>query len=799
MYYQLHALNWQEFEDLVIQLCHDLLGIGTLQFCPGPDGGRDAYFEGTAQRYPSSQLPWSGKLIIQAKHTQRADASCSDRDFVRTLLMGTDSEAEKIAGLRREDKCDGYLLFTNRRLPAKQAERLIDEFRENTGVPRVAILGREAISAYLNESPEIVRRFRLQPELIPAARFQIPQPKRDFTGRNQELAELHAKLRKHGGAVIYGMRGLGGVGKTELALKLAEEVGGEYSDGQILVELHGATDQPLSPTEALAQIIHAFEPQAILPTSFTQLRKIYQTILRDRRVLMLLDDAASAEQVEPLLPHSECLTVVTSRYRFALPRLHRQDIDALTEEAARDLLLSIAPRLEPVMHEIIQLLGRLPLALRLAGCAFAERPTLAPATFLERLRQSDLLMPVERAIQFNYEALSHKLRRCWTMLAVFSGGFDITAASAVWAMESDEAEEVLGGELYRVSLVECRDGRYRLHDLARSFAAVKLESEELQSAERRHAGHYLEILNEASRLYKEGADKILKGLHLFDREVSNIRTGQSWAASNIDDSLEATKYCSAYPKAGSAFLDLRLHPHQWIAWLKVGRLAAQQLGDREAEAHHLGSMGLAYVDLGDPRRAIECYETQLAISREIGDRKSEGTALGNLGLSFADLNEPSRAIKFHEQALEIDREIGNRRGEGAALGNLGIAYKNLGDPQRAINYYEQWLAIAQEIGDRRGEGQALGNLGVAYKDLGDVSRAIECYIRRLRIAKEIGDRQGEAIGSWNIGEAYELQGNLKKAMEFMQICVNFEREIGHPDAEKDAAQVEQLRSRLSEC
>ncbi len=168
MYAQLHALRWQDFEDLVVQLCHELLGRGTSQFASGRDGGRDAYFEGTAERYPSSPDPWSGKLVIQAKHTEKADASCSDTDFVRELLTGTrekKSEAAKIAALRREGKCDAYLLFTNRRLPALQADKLIGELRRKTGVPRVAILGRKTISSYLDEYPEIARRFHLQKDL----------------------------------------------------------------------------------------------------------------------------------------------------------------------------------------------------------------------------------------------------------------------------------------------------------------------------------------------------------------------------------------------------------------------------------------------------------------------------------------------------------------------------------------------------------------------------------------------------------------------------------------------------------
>ena len=848
MYYQLHALRWQDFEDLVVQVCHELLGIGTSQFAAGQDEGRDAYFEGTAERYPDLQEPWSGKLVIQAKHTEKADASCSDKDFVRTLLTGTKdrkSEAEKIAALREEGRCDGYLLFTNRRLPAQQADKLIDELRRKTGVSHVAILGRETISTYLDKFPEIARSFQLQTELIPAARFQIPPAKRDFTGRDQELSELRAKVREHGGALIYGMRGMGGVGKTELALKLVEEVGArppgggqtqDYSDGHILVELRGASDRPLSPAEALAQVIRAFEPQAQLPDSVPQLRQIYQTVLRDRRVLLLLDDAASADQVEPLLPHAGCLTIVTSRYRFALPKLHRQDLDALTEEAARELLLSLAPRLGAAADGLAKLLGRLPLALRLAGGAFAEQPGLRPADYVRMFAErEERLDEVEGAIAFNYERLDEEQRQQWRSLAVFPGGFDLAAAAAVWGVEAREAQPVLDRNLFRVSLVECRDGRYRLHDLARDFAAAQLEAEERQIAARRHAGHYVQVLDESDRLYLEGANKILEGLALFDREWRNIQTGQAWAASHADDDHEAAKHCNAYPGVGTYCLNLRLHSRNWIAWLEAAVSAAVALGDRAAEGRHLGNLGFAYDALGEFRRAIEYHEQGLEIDREIGDRRGEGTALGNLGNAYAALGEPRRAIEYHEQGLEIAREIGDRRGEGTALGNLGnaalgeprraieyheqgleiareigdrrgegaflgnlgIAYADLGEPRRAIRFNEQGLEIAREIGDRQGEGAFLGNLGIAYADLGELRRAIEFYGQRLTIAREIGDRGGEAFDSWNLGLRYEKQGDLEQAAELMQVRVDFLREIEHPDAARAAAEVEEIRARLA--
>ena len=150
-----------------------------------------------------------------------------------------------------------------------------------------------------------------------------------------------------------------------------------------------------------------------------------------------------------------------------------------------------------------------------------------------------------------------------------------------------------------------------------------------------------------------------------------------------------------------------------------------------------------------------------------------------------------RAIEYYEQALAISREIGDRRGEGNDLGNLGTAHHGLGEVRRAIEYYEQALTVAREIGHRRNEGTWLGNLGSAYAGLGEVRRAIGTFEQALEIARGIGDRRREANHCWNLGLLYE-DSDPARAAELMQVCVEYEREIGHPDAEADAQRVQGL-------
>jgi tetratricopeptide (TPR) repeat protein len=193
----------------------------------------------------------------------------------------------------------------------------------------------------------------------------------------------------------------------------------------------------------------------------------------------------------------------------------------------------------------------------------------------------------------------------------------------------------------------------------------------------------------------------------------------------------------------------------------------------------LGTVGIAHYQLGQVERAIGFYEQRLVIARDIGDRQGEGAALGNLGLAYAALGQLERAIEIYEQRLVIAREIGDRHGEGNALGNLGTAYHRLGQLERAIEFLEQALVIDREIGDRRGEGTDLGNLGLAYYRLGQVERAIEFYEQQLVIVREIGDRRGEGNALGNLGLAYADLGQLERAIDYyyeQQLVIA--REIG---------------------
>ena len=647
------------------------------------------------------------------------------------------------------------------------------------------------------EAPVTIKYYPERQEPLVTRLPFIPDPPPNFTGRDEELKELQSQL--DAGKTIIALHGFGGVGKTALSLKLVESIKDRYPDGQIMVDMRGTTN-PISPMEAMGSVIRSYHREEKIPDSESETRQRYLEVLKDKRVLLLLDNALDDKQVLKLVPPKGCGLIITSRKTITIPNtlFFKMDLDVLKPGEALELLLNVccpaagpqkSTRDDPAWPEIARLCGFLPLALLAAASYLANSEDVSPKKYvkaladersrLEMIGEQGVDMSVDASLELSFQKLEPKQQQTFLDLSVFPADFDAQAEEQICL---DQGNKSLS-ELVRWSLVDYKSqgpdyGRYRLHDLARIFALARQQEEQKAAISERHAAYYKDLLSAADDLYLKGGDSILAGLALFDREEANILTGQAWAEKNMQRTSLAADLCNDYPKAGFYVLNLRLHPLQNIAWLVKALTAARQLNDRSTEAGHLGNLGLAYADLGEPRKAIEFYEQQLSIAREIGDRRGEGNALGNLGIAYADLGEPRKAIEFHEQALKIFREIGDRRGEGNVLGNLGLAYSNLGEPRKAIEFYEQALAIDREIGDRRGEGADLGNLGNAYAVLGEPRKSIEHYEQALVIAQEIGYRRGESADLGNLGNAYADLGEPRKAIEYYEQALAIAREIG---------------------
>jgi tetratricopeptide (TPR) repeat protein/DNA-binding winged helix-turn-helix (wHTH) protein len=626
------------------------------------------------------------------------------------------------------------------------------------------------------ESEESVEEAPGSPPPQPAL-HQLPSPIPDFVGREKQMRRLLAVLRDGERAAVIGISGMGGVGKTQLALQVAGHLLERYPDAQLFVDLRGAGAEPLTPAAALAECVRAVRPDVSVPEGEKELGHLYRSLLHGLRALVILDNAADGKQVLPLLPPRGCAVIITSRDVLSLPGIFHLSLDELGPEESRDLVTSITPRVAPeIADEISSLCGHLPLAVRAAASLLSVTLDLEPYEYVTRLReernrlkllQAEITnIDVEASLGLSYARLSEKAALVFRRLAVFPATFNAHAEEVIC---EDENHTHLTA-LVRHSLV-IYDGaskRYHLHDLVRLLAKKYVTADEAEDTGARHAEYYEGVLRNANQLFEQGEGAVVEGLALADLEWGNIQAAQAWTAETSGAGPSAARLCNAYPDAGVSLLVLRLHPREHIAWREAALAAAARLGNREAEGKHRGYLAESYRRLGDARKALEYQTESLRIARETNDRAAEGVALGGLGNIYDNMGEFRRALESYRQSRDIARELGNTKREGGALGNMGIAYWRLGELGKAIKCHEGHLAIARKIGDPLGEGYAQGNLGLAYLDLGQAQRSVELNSQALRTFQEIGDRHGESAAMGNIGRAYAALGETEMAIDFFE-------------------------------
>jgi tetratricopeptide (TPR) repeat protein len=555
---------------------------------------------------------------------------------------------------------------------------------------------------------------------------------------------------------ISSVKGMPGIGKTELANIAGYALLKDYPDAQLFVELGANSPAPLTPTQALTRCLIAFYPDAKLPDDVPSLRDLYLSALQGKRALVILDDARDDTHIAPLLPPPGCAAIITSRHalRTGIPL----PLDVLPRVESIKLLRSFTNRVGEFVDSLAALCGDLPIALTVVGGylkVYESKPVQDYVTELQGLDRVQRL-ELDALFDHSYRALTPTQQAAFQSLSVMPADFDRPAALAV--ISAGAAGAAALDELVALNLLQydAKAQRFRWHDLLGDFARSRATPQTLDAAADRHSAHFVTVLRQAKALYKQGNTSIVRGLALYDQESAHIQAGQAWAAAHASQEAAAQR-CIDYANAGVYVLRLRLRPREHIRWLEAQLAAARKLHRKDHEGYALGNLGNAYAALGDARKAIDFYEQHLAIARDIGDRQGEANALGNLGLAYADLDDARKAIDFYEQALVIVREIGDRQGEGNTLGNLGNAYAALGDARKAIDFYEQALVIDREIGDRQGEGN----------------------------------------DSWNLGNEYAKQEDFVRAIPLMQVYVDYEREIGHPNAEQDAQRVEELRAKLA--
>jgi DNA-binding SARP family transcriptional activator len=700
-----------------------------------------------------------------------------------------------------------------------------DELGVDPG-PNLRQLHQEILEADARPAPRAVRPARpeVSPEPGPAPRIamatpqvpavpsQLPADIPDFTGRAEQvecLCDLFSDvLDGHAGTgavVVSLVAGAGGLGKTTLAVHVAHRLRTRFPDGQLYVNLRGASDQPATPSEVLARFLRELAvDEAQLPASEDERVALYRTRLAGRRILVVLDDARDAAQARPLVPGCvSCGVLITSRN--LLPDLvggRLIDLDVLDHDEARAMLAKIvgADRLdaEPdATDQVLAACAGLPLAIRIAGVRLAARTgwtiqALAGKLADERRRIDEFKagdLAVRTCFQVSFGSLPAAGPgrpdpvRAFRLLGLWHGPtISLPAASALLAEPEDRVADSLEMLVDAHLLQSLAAERYRLHDLLRVYAAEKAEAEETQqdrdAAVLRILTWYLHTAAGAGRVISpQHAPVPLGDGHLTRPPLAfaSLEQALDWCETERADLVAAASQaasCSLHelawklPAAAMSFFYRRSHWADWVATHEDGLASARIFGDRLAEAWMLNNLGMVF-GLQRKEQTVGCFEEALAIYREIGDQPGQARAANNVAQACLRLRRFPEALEAARRSLTVQQQAGDRYGEGIALGNLGDACRELGRFDEAVDHLEQALVIFRELGDQHSEADSLSDLGDAYLTMGRLDDSLSCLRASLAIWRANGERHGQAATLNRLGLAQKRAGRPKEARELL--------------------------------
>jgi DNA-binding SARP family transcriptional activator/Flp pilus assembly protein TadD/DNA-binding XRE family transcriptional regulator len=654
-----------------------------------------------------------------------------------------------------------------------------------------------------------------------AAHRQLPPDIADFTGRQAELAALRDRLPAADAAgtalVISAIEGMAGVGKTRLAVHLAHQLiaAGRYADVQLYVDLRGyATEPPADPATVLASFLHLLGvPGNQIPADLAGRSALYRDRLHDQHALVLLDNAASEDQITPLLPASPTnLVLVTSRRALALDGAHGLALDVFSSQDAEALLAQIVgpTRLadEPAATgAVVDLCGRLPLAVALAARRLQARPAWTFTDLAARLADTGNrlgeLAAGTRALRavfdLSYRALDPAARRVFRLLGLHPGD-DVTADStaALAGLDPATARRLLD-HLVDEHLASLAAGdRYRQHDLLREYARHLADTEEDGAA--RHAAitglldYYLHAVSAAAALLPPSRfEAKLLGPTPVRPRLTTVEEATQWLEAERTSLTAAVTLAAERDHAAHAwrlayallpFLSLHGYPDDMRQTQQVALAAARAAGDRAGEATMLTFLGGTYLNQGRAQEALEHLQRALELHREAGDRTQQTTALVQLGGACFRLGRYAAALQHTQQAAELCTGSDGYR-EKALRNNVGVLLTTLGRPQEALDSYQQALGLAQQTGDRHNESGVLANIGDAHRRLGRYPEALANLERALAVACEHGLRPAEGHARHGLGQTYLALGRVDEALACLTDALQTVRTVGGPLAEAE--------------
>ena len=677
-------------------------------------------------------------------------------------------------------------------------------------------------TGYVTQWRQALRVIGGEVEAVSQVRVQdkLPQDLAGFTGRSGELDQLSDAVRRAtragGAVVISAIEGMAGVGKTQLAVHAGHLLDQEEQFDRVLfVNLRGFHPDPAQPPADPAAVLDGFLrllgiPGHQVPHHLAGRTAAYRDRLAGTRALIVLDNAATAEQVRPLLPETPgCLTLVTSRRSLAdLHPTALLTVDIFAPDEAVAFLTAAVPEV-PVGADpdaaarIARRCGHLPLALSLITGHIRNTPGWTLTDHADRLdeRHHDqrLEAGVELALDLSYRRLPTEQQRLLRLAALHPGqDFDAYAAAALIDTGLDTAGSCLDHLCHDHLLQPATAGRYTFHDLVRAFATTRAHDQDPPPA--RHAAltrlydHYLATVAAAVDTVQPGEANVRPhvsptgtpapdltdppaALAWLDNERTTLVAVAAHTATHgwPGHTTRLARLLSRYLQGGHYHDALIVHDH--------AHRATRDSGDLVGQAFALSGLGSAHLRLGRPDMADSLLRQALDLFREIDDATGQARALFNLGLIAERSGRYSDAIDYKSQALVLDRQNGDRIGEATTLGGLGAVMERAGRIDEAADYYQQSLTVSRQTRNPRGEAVALHGLGELDVRTGRYEPAGDHLGQALRLYRQIGDRSAEAGALESLGTLHTRLGRLERATEYYEQALTTFRETGNQDNE----------------
>ncbi|WP_245976473.1 ATP-binding protein [Amycolatopsis palatopharyngis] len=607
------------------------------------------------------------------------------------------------------------------------------------------------------------------------------------------MAELLDAQQQSGAMPVVCIDGPPGVGKTAVALRYAHDIGAQYPGGVLYANLngYGAGAEPAGPSEVLNMFLRSMgtNPDHI-PAGCEERATTFRSLVHGRRILVVLDNAASSRQVRPLLPGSaDCAVLVTSRQRLTGLLLSAAPATSVTlnplgPDDARDLLRKVigAERIDAERQAADNLARRcayLPLALRIASVKIAAHPHDSLADLADGLsaenERLDFLsagdedtLTVRGVFSWSYQALPPQVARQFRLLGLHPGAtFGVGAAAALADVPGPVAQRMLDMLTEAHLIEETGRDRYQLHDLLRVYAAEQARAEshdECSNAIRREIDWYLASSDAAVRALTPhrphfdlpapmsgvrvagfGPDEYDRALRWCDLELPTMV-----GLTRLAEEEQLFEQAWQLPVTWLDYFFLRRPWDEWIRTHAIGVVAAKQAGSAFGHGWALTNLAEAYRRRGDLETAERQFQQALKVCP---GRTGRGWVLAGLAFTRFDRGEYRSAVRYLEQMVEVFESIDGAFGVATALANLGDAYRELGELDRAWSCGKRAYELYVSIDDRPGQGYALSRMARTAHQRGEHDQALSCCEQALLVNREVGDR-------WEEADVLEVQGTI---------------------------------------